>query len=75
MLARNKVDKIADYVCQTFRLAFPEENFELPPIYFFDSLPKKENICFESLLIPQVSNLYFGSRSEANDLRESGLIL
>ena len=65
---------LVEYVCQTFRLAFKLENFEVPPVYFLnDFYPSKmDNICFEEIITARVTNLYFGTRNEADYFRDTG---
>jgi hypothetical protein len=74
LLARKKTNMV-EYVCETFRLAFEEEGFIPPPVYFLEEFfpSKLENVCFETILIPKVTNLYLGSPGEAEELRNAGL--
>ena len=73
LLAREKVD-LVEYVCQTFRLSFEEENFQVPPVYYVNEFYPKmaEAICFDSIISPRVTNLYFGSKDEADYVRQTG---
>ena len=72
LLARKRMN-IAEYVCQTLRLAFKEENYIVPPVYFVhEMISPNETLCFESIMIPRVTNIYVGSRGEGDELRNNG---